>query len=104
MHALHVLIYNTPTYFEPQWPIIRECSCTKQSPGHTTIFNKGKCGKIINVCYIEANLYTIIGATYRVEGWSVFTEFYSTAVVNESNWREKPSETLVTEDKYLLQF
>jgi len=49
-------------------------------------------------------MYTIIGAAYRAEGWSVFTESYSTALVNESNWREKPRETLFKEDKYLLQF
>jgi len=33
----NVLIYKTPICFGFQWLIIRECSCTKQSLGHTII-------------------------------------------------------------------
>lgn len=78
----NVLIYNTPKFFGSQWPIIRQCSCTKPSAGHTTIFNIPNCGEIINVRYTEANMYTLIGAAYRVE-YVLGVVFDS--IMNESN-------------------
>ena len=63
----NALIYKTPTCFQPHWPIIRECSHTKQLLSHTNISNIWSNGEIINIWLTVEDTYTIIWAAYMLE-------------------------------------
>ena len=69
-NIFNILRHKTPTFFGPHWPIIRECSFTRQLLRHAVVSNIQNYGKIFKVWCTDANLETIIEQSV---GCSVFT-------------------------------
>jgi hypothetical protein len=68
-NIFNILIHKTPTCFGPHYPIIRECSFTRQLLRHAVISSIRNDGETFSVWCTDANLGTIIEQSV---GWSVF--------------------------------